>query len=96
MQQLSGLDAAFLYSETPNVPMHIGGLSIWDPSTAPGGKVSFRRIVQTINERAHLAPHLRQRLLPKYFYPLFGRALPRLPQPQHPPTRLPLSLGFGR
>jgi diacylglycerol O-acyltransferase len=62
MQQLSGLDAAFLYSETPNVPMHIGGLSIWDPSTAPGGKVSFRRIVQTINERAHLAPHLRQRL----------------------------------
>jgi len=63
MQQLSGIDAAFLYSETPNTPMHIGGLSIWDPSTAPGGKVSFRRIVQTIHERAHLAPHLRQRLL---------------------------------
>jgi hypothetical protein len=27
MQQLSGLDASFLYMETPNAPMHISGLA---------------------------------------------------------------------
>ena len=25
MEELSGLDASFLYLETPKVPMHIGG-----------------------------------------------------------------------
>ena len=63
MKQLSGIDAAFLFSETANAPMHIGGISIWDPSTAPDGVVRFERIIQTTKERAHLAPHLRQRLL---------------------------------
>lgn len=62
MQQLTGLDASFLYAETKNAPQHIGGLSIWDPSTAPGGVVRFKRIIQTMEERAHLAPYLRQRL----------------------------------
>lgn len=45
MQQLSGMDASFLYLETANSPMHIGGLCIYDPSTAPGGKVSFKQIL---------------------------------------------------
>jgi WS/DGAT/MGAT family acyltransferase len=62
VKQLSGLDAAFLFAETRNAPMHIGGLTIWDPSTAPGGVVRFKRIIQTMVERAHLAPHTRQRL----------------------------------
>jgi WS/DGAT/MGAT family acyltransferase len=63
MQQLSGLDALFLSLETAKSPLHIGSLSIWDPSTAPGEKVRFKRIIQTLTERAHLAPFLRQRLL---------------------------------
>ena len=37
MQQLSGLDASFIYLETPSSPMHVAALSIYDPSTAPGG-----------------------------------------------------------
>ena len=45
MQQLSGLDASFLYGETPTTPMHVGGLQIYDPSTAPGGEVTFERIL---------------------------------------------------
>lgn len=52
MQQLSGLDASFLYLETANSPMHIGGLSIYDPSTAPGGKVSFKQILANTTVRA--------------------------------------------
>ena len=63
MQQLSGLDAALLFTETPNAPMHIGSVGIFDPSTAPGGIVRFKRIIQTAMERAHLAPYLRQRLV---------------------------------
>ena len=63
MQQVSGLDATFLFLETQNAPMHIGSVGIFDPSTAPGGKVRFKRIIQTVTERAHLAPFLRQRLV---------------------------------
>ncbi len=53
MRQLSGLDAAFLYLETPNAPLHIGGLAIYDPSTAPGGKVGFKQIIANVGARAH-------------------------------------------
>ena len=53
MQQLTGLDASFLYLETTNCPMHIGGLSIYDPSTAEGGAVGFKQILANVLERAH-------------------------------------------
>jgi WS/DGAT/MGAT family acyltransferase len=63
MQQTSGLDATFLFTETQNAPMHIGSVGIFDPSTAPEGIVRFKRIIQTVEERAHLAPYLRQRIV---------------------------------
>ena len=34
MQQLTGLDAAFLALETPTVYGHVGSICILDPSTA--------------------------------------------------------------
>ena len=52
MEQLSGLDASFLYLETANSPMHIGALAIYDPSTAPGGKVGFKQIMENTLKRA--------------------------------------------
>lgn len=52
MQQLTGLDASFLYLETQNSPMHIGGLAIYDPSTAPGGAVGFKQILENVLHRA--------------------------------------------
>ena len=39
MKQLSGMDNLFLAIEDSNQHMHVGGLGIYDPSTAPGGKV---------------------------------------------------------
>ena len=45
MQRLSGLDAGFLYLETPSQLLHICGLIVLDPSTVPGGYdyPSFRK-----------------------------------------------------
>ena len=63
MQQLSGLDAAFLYLETGNMPMHIGSLAIYDQSTAPGGHVGFKDILQFFEDRLHKARAFRQRLV---------------------------------
>jgi len=62
MQQLSGLDASFLYFETPHAPMHIGMLAIYDPSTAPGQFVRYRDILRTLENRLHLARTFRQRV----------------------------------
>ena len=39
MQQLTSLDAQFLAIETPRTYGHVGGLAVYDPSTAPGGAV---------------------------------------------------------
>ena len=37
MQRLSGLDATFLYLETPSAHMHVAMTGIYDTSTMPGG-----------------------------------------------------------
>lgn len=63
MKQLTGLDASFLYLETPNAPMHISGLSIYDQSTAPGGKVRFKEIIANTNNRMLGLPVMTQKLV---------------------------------
>jgi hypothetical protein len=63
MQQLSAQDASFIYSETPTAHMHVATLSLYDQSTAPGGRVRFRDIVGTIERRLHLAKCFRRRLV---------------------------------
>ncbi len=63
MQQLSGLDSSFLYLETGTTPMHIGSLAIYDQSTAPGGHVTFKEILQFFALRLHKARMFRQRLV---------------------------------
>jgi len=62
MQQLSGLDASFLYFETPNASTHIGSLSIYDPSTLPGGRLSYEKLLADLESRLHLARCFRQKL----------------------------------
>jgi len=51
VKQLSGLDASFLYLEHGSSPMHIGGLTIYDPSTASDGKVGFKDIMENTAKR---------------------------------------------
>ena len=63
MEQLSGMDASFLYFETPNAPNHIGSFAIYDQSTAPGGRVTFKGILRNVEKRLHLSRCFRQRLV---------------------------------
>jgi WS/DGAT/MGAT family acyltransferase len=63
MRQLTGLDASFLYLETANAPMHISGLSIYDQSTAEGGLVRFKEIVENTNRRIMSMPVMTQKLV---------------------------------
>lgn len=62
MRRMSGIDAAFLYGETPTWHMHVSAVLIADPSTAPGG-FNFDHFVRRTEERLHLAPQFRWRLV---------------------------------
>jgi diacylglycerol O-acyltransferase len=62
MRQLSGLDAAFLAMESPEVFLHIGTVYVLDPSTA-AGPLTLRRLTEHIASRQHLVPLLRRRLV---------------------------------
>ncbi|MEY2462174.1 MAG: diacylglycerol O-acyltransferase / wax synthase [Acidimicrobiaceae bacterium] len=61
MQRLTGLDASFLYLETPSSYMHVAGLMVLDPSTVPGG-FSFDDVRDFYASRLHLAAPFRRRL----------------------------------
>src|SRR5436309_10107748 len=63
MKRLGPQDASFLYIEKPNVHQHVGGLAILDPSTAPGGRLTYDDLVKVISSRLHLVPRFRQRVL---------------------------------
>ncbi|MBK8105033.1 MAG: wax ester/triacylglycerol synthase family O-acyltransferase [Betaproteobacteria bacterium] len=61
MQQLSGLDATFLYLETAQMPMHVGALHLFElPPGYPGKFVTALR--KHIASRLPVAPVLRRRL----------------------------------
>ena len=62
MQRLSGLDAAFLSSETPSNHMHVGSVVVLDPSTVPGG-YRFERMRALVEDRLPLLPPFRRRLV---------------------------------
>jgi diacylglycerol O-acyltransferase / wax synthase len=66
MERLSGLDASFLYFETPTMHMHVCATIIFDPSTVPGG-YSFENVKDMFRERLHLVPQFRRRLMPVPF-----------------------------
>ena len=66
LQQLAAQDAQFLYMQTPNNLTHVMGVNIYDQSTAPGGKVRLKDIIEYVRQRQDHSP-------------LFKRKLHRLP-----------------
>ena len=63
MRQLGIIDSAFINLENPTVPQHIGGLGIYDPSTAPGGFVRFKDVLAGFERRLARMPVFRTSLV---------------------------------
>ena len=63
MKQLGILDAAFINLEQTNTPQHVGGLGIYDPSTAPGGFVRFKDVIAGFERRLGKLPLFRTRIV---------------------------------
>ncbi|MFZ0042312.1 MAG: wax ester/triacylglycerol synthase family O-acyltransferase [Solirubrobacteraceae bacterium] len=63
MRQLTSLDAQFLAVESPRTFGHVGGLAVYDPSSAPGGDLTGQDICRLIGERIHLLPPFTQKLV---------------------------------
>jgi diacylglycerol O-acyltransferase len=61
MKRLSGLDASFLYFETPEQLLHVCGLVLLDPETIPGG-YSFASMKEEMAQRVSVVPEFRQKL----------------------------------
>jgi len=63
MKQLGILDSAFVNLEQTNTPQHIGGIGIYDPSTAPGGFVRFKDVIASFERKLGNLPLFRTRLV---------------------------------
>lgn len=61
MERLSGLDASFLYNETPALHMHTLKYAVLDVADVEGG-FSVERLRQELGARLHLLPPFRRRL----------------------------------
>ena len=62
MDHLSGSDAAFLHLESPETPMHVGGLAILELPADYAG--DFMEDVRThIQNRMHMAPIFQRKLI---------------------------------
>src|SRR3981081_71118 len=62
MERLSGLDASFLYFETPANHLHVSSVMTFDPSPVPNG-YSFAHVKETVADRLHLVSPFRRRLV---------------------------------
>lgn len=60
MEQLSGLDAAFVYLDSRNAPMHVGGLHVYEPTA---GTFDFEAFRSHIAACLDSSPIFRRRLV---------------------------------
>ena len=57
IEAITGMDATFLYGETPTQHMHVGSVAVIE------GSLKFETFKKTIASRLHLIPKLRKRLV---------------------------------
>jgi diacylglycerol O-acyltransferase len=62
MERMTGLDAGFLYMETPTLHMHTLKIGVIDPVNVEGG-YSFERFREEFAKRLHLLPPFRRRVV---------------------------------
>lgn len=61
MKQLGGIDATFLYMETPETPMHVAALTVYEPPADFSGSF-FEHFKTFFLSRIHLAPIFEKKL----------------------------------
>jgi diacylglycerol O-acyltransferase / wax synthase len=62
MRQLNKHDALFLASESAHSNSNVSLIQIYDPSTAPGGRLRFKSVLALVESRLHRSPIFRQKL----------------------------------
>jgi diacylglycerol O-acyltransferase / wax synthase len=62
MERMTGMDAGFLYMETPSLHMHTLKIGVIDPANVAGG-YSFERFRDELSKRLHLLPPFRRRIV---------------------------------
>ena len=62
MRQLSQNDALFLSSDSAHSSSNISLIQIYDPSTAPGGRLRFKDLLALVESRLHRSHVFRQKL----------------------------------
>jgi diacylglycerol O-acyltransferase len=62
MEQLGSLDAVLVYVESKALPLHMGAVLIYDPSSAPSGSVSFDQILANLTPRMDVVDVFRRRV----------------------------------
>jgi WS/DGAT/MGAT family acyltransferase len=63
MERLRGIDAGFLYMETPAVHMHTIKAAVMDPDPGPGRHYTLEKAKRTLTDRLPLLPPLRRRVI---------------------------------
>ncbi|MBK9523142.1 MAG: wax ester/triacylglycerol synthase family O-acyltransferase [Rhodocyclaceae bacterium] len=63
MKHLSGMDNLFLAMDKGNQHLHVASLGVYDPSTAPAGKVRFKAILSHFSSRLNVSKVFRRRLV---------------------------------
>jgi WS/DGAT/MGAT family acyltransferase len=59
---LNVMDASFLHLERPNVHMHVAGVAVLDPSSAPDGEWNPDQLGDLVQDRIHMVPRFRQKV----------------------------------
>ena len=62
MERLSGLDASFLYNETPSLHMHTLKYAVLDVRSVEA-RFSLERLRSELGDRLHLLPQFRRRVV---------------------------------
>lgn len=62
VERLSGLDATFLYVETPNNQLHVTGILVFDPTTIPGG-YSYDKMKTFVAARLSRSPAFTRKIV---------------------------------
>ena len=63
MEQLTGLDAAFLALDSPRTTGHVGSIQVLDATGEDGEPITLDRLTAVVGERLHLVPPLRRKVV---------------------------------